>query len=169
MKGIVNIHRKATSEIWNITSGNFSIFSRNRKKLLNFWVEASVPNKSSKENRSEFGISVEVLFEIENHLDMTNFNLRIPYVNVPTLGELEKYKEYQLIWGEDKDLYYNIYYDEHTDIENATIKVKKEKNEYVIILEGIFDDRFHQGSEETEVNIIARCQLDNEHKGFWTQ
>jgi hypothetical protein len=169
MKGTVEINRKKTSEFWIVTSGNFSIFNRNEKELLNFWVEATEVSENSDETRSEFGISVEVLFELPDNFDQANFLLPIPYIEVPTLGDMDKYQKFQSIWGEDKNLYYNIYYDEHTDIENARIAVRKIGNEFDVVLEGIFDDSFHEGTENTILRISVNCELDNQHKGFWTE
>lgn len=152
-----------------MTSGNFSTFNRKGKELMNFWVEALVANKDSEENRNESGITVEILCEIPNQIEKSNFVFQIPYLEVPTLGQIGKYKEYHEIWGEDKDLYYNIYYDGHVDIENAEIRVNKVKKEYEIELKGTFDDSFHGGIQNTLVKVNVMSKLEIRHKGFWTK
>ncbi len=169
MKGNIKIFRNEFIEIWDIESVNFSIFKRNNKQILNFWIDCNKLSEDSQENRSDSGFTLEILIELPENIDKTDFNLRIPFLEVPSLGNIEKVKDYHNKWGEDKDLYYNVYYEQHIDIINCNFNAIKIGQEYHIKLTGIIDDTFHQGSMNTNISINVTTELNDIHKGFWTE
>ena len=164
MKGFVKILRNEINEIWNIDSGNFSIFKRNDKELLNFWISAETISEGSQENRSGSGITIEILAEISKDINKNGFKLTVPYIPVPSLGEIDEYKNFHNIWGEDKDLYYN----QHIEIINCILDATKEVKNYKVTLNGEIDDSFHGRTKKTQIELYCECELSYNHSGYWT-
>lgn len=64
--GIIEIQRPRGIEIWNITSGNFSIDKPTDRWRLNFWIESDQDLIQELEDTGERG----VIFEIKLPFDM---------------------------------------------------------------------------------------------------
>lgn len=169
MKGIFKIFREGGIEVWSISNSRFSIFKRNQKEIINFWAEADEISEISKIQRLESGISIEVLTILPKKVEASEFELEIPFIEVPTLGEFDEYLKFLDIWGEDKDLYYNIYSDDHLAPKNCILVVSKSDNQYSITLTGEYDDSSHSGKENTRFEINIVCKLENSHVGYWTK
>ena len=157
--GTIRFDRKSGTEIWKITSSEFSISNHMDKYKINIWVESHYELIEKLETTGDTPTTIELVFPIN---DMPNFKEKF-YFKMPKLEEVRDN------WDEDKDYYCNWYYYEHRDIENLEVEIHEiSKGIFKIQITGIVEDPTDSNTEmDTKLTIEFESSLNSELKGYW--
>ena len=159
--GTIQFDRKYGSEIWKITSSEFSITKNKDQFKVNIWVESYYELIQKIEETGDTPAVIEVVFPLDK---IPDFSKKFTY-------QLPKFEEVKENWDENLDYYCNWYYYEHRDVENVEIEIKKRsENQFTIRINGMVEDPTDGSSDiNTKVTIELQTSLKNELKGYWAR
>lgn len=158
--GSIEIQRTKGTEIWSITSGNFSIDKPKDRYRLNFWVESKEEYIQKLDDTGETPVA---------------FEIKLPFEEKPNFDEIWNYEYpgYKAIeeddFGEHGQGYWdNFYYYEHDSLQKIVIQIQKIKEQlYEIIVKGTRCDPLNWKLGEANYIISAKLELRDTLKSYW--
>lgn len=157
--GTIKIQRPYGIEIWNITSGNFSIDKPTDRYRMNFWVESADDLIQKLEDTGELPIT---------------FEIKIPFIEQPNFDEPWKYKhpDFKTIeddYGDDEKsgFWNNFYYYSHEPFENIEMEIIKNKVKHQIKVTGELSDPIDWRYGKAKYTISANMKLNDSFNSFW--
>ena len=159
--GTIQFDRKYGTEIWKITSSEFSISKNKEQYKINIWVESYYELIERNDETGDTPTSIEFVFPLK---EIPTFKDKFVFI----MPEFEDIKD---DWEEDKDYYYNWYYYEHRDVENIQVEIDKtSNNNFKIRITGMVEDPTDGNTElDTKLTIEFETVLSHELNGYWAR
>ncbi len=159
--GTISFTRKYGTEVWKITSSEFSISPNQDSFKINIWVESDHEVLEKINETGDTSTAIEIVFPLQT---IPNFSELFTF-------KMPKWAEVKENWGEAQAYYCNWYYFEHRDVEDIEIQIHKTtSNKFKVHLKGIVEDPTDASTElNTLLNIEVETALKNELNGYWAE
>ncbi|MEL6833117.1 MAG: hypothetical protein AAFP77_09005 [Bacteroidota bacterium] len=160
--GTIEIQRPGGVEIWNITSGNFSIDQPSERYRMNFWINSDQDLIQRLDDTGETNVA---------------FEIKIPFPEKPDFATpwqcnyTERLSENEDDYGEAPAQGYwdNFYYYDHTPLENMKIEIVRKEDLYQIKVTGELDDPIDWQYGRAKYTITATLPLTDQYQSYWME